>query len=203
MKVKHNDNSLLIEVAAFIATLFKERLDSKYSFHNLEHTKSVVMGIETICIAEKIDQEKTDILLIVAWFHDAGYIGGCENHEKRSAKIALEFLQDRNISANIRQKISDLILATRFNYIPKNQLEKIIKDADNAHLANENYLDSLEQLRKEWGNSINKKYSNTDWFILNIEFLKKHQYYTKFAQKEWQNLKEKNMELIEKKLQNI
>lgn len=203
VKVKHNDNSLLIEAAAFITTLFKERLDLKYSYHNLEHTKSVVMGIETICKAEKTDQENTDILLLAGWFHDAGYIDGCENHEKTSIKIALDFLQDKNISDNIQQKVSDLILATTFNYTPKNRLEKIIKDADNAHLANENYPDSLEQLREEWENSINKKYCNTDWFILNIEFLKKHQYYTKFAQKEWQNSKETNLKLIEKKLQNI
>jgi predicted metal-dependent HD superfamily phosphohydrolase len=203
VKVKHDDNSLLIEAAAFITTLFKERLDSKYSYHNLEHTKNVVMGIETICKAEKIDQENTDILLLAGWFHDAGFVDGCENHEKNSIKIALDFLQDKNIPDDAQKKISDLILATAFNYTPKNQLEKIIKDADNAHLANKNYPDSLEQLRKEWENSISKTYCNTDWFTLNIEFLKKHQYYTKFAQKEWQNSKENNLKLIEKKLQNI
>ncbi len=203
VKVKHNDNPLLIEAATFITTLFKERLDSKYLYHNLQHTKSVVMGIETICIAEEIDREEIDILLFAAWFHDAGYIDGIENHEKNSIKIALEFLQDKNISDNIQQKVIDLILATRFNFIPKNKLEKIIKDADNAHLATENYLTSLEQLRKEWEMSINKKYSNSDWFILNIEFLKKHQYHTEFAQKEWQILKERNLKLIEKKLENI
>lgn len=203
VKVKHNDNPLLIEAAVFITTLFKERLDSKYLYHNLHHTKSVVMGIETICIAEEIDQEKTDILVFAAWFHDTGYIEGAENHEKKSMKIGLEFLQDKNISDSIQQKVSDLILATRFNSVPRNQLEKIIKDADNAHLANENYFESLEQLRKEWEKSINKKYSDADWCILNIEFLKKHRYYTKFAQKHWQNLKERNLKLLEKKLLNI
>ena len=202
VKVKHNDNSLLIEASTFITNLFKERLDSKYSYHNLEHTKGVVMGIETLCKAEKINQETTDILLLAGWFHDAGYIDGGENHEKRSVKIALDFLQDATVSDNVQQKVSDLILATTFNYTPKNRLEKIIKDADNAHLANENYPDSLEKLRTEWENSINKTYCNTDWFTLNIEFLKKHQYYTKFAQKEWQNLKEANLKLIEKKLLN-
>ncbi|HEU4792000.1 MAG TPA: HD domain-containing protein [Flavobacterium sp.] len=200
VKVKHSDNSLLIEAKEFITKLFKERLDSKYSYHNLEHTKSVVMGTETICRAEKIDPEKTNLLLLAAWFHDAGYIEGADNHEKKSIKIALDFLQRKNISDNIQQKVSDLILATTFNYIPKNRLEKIIKDADNAHLANENYPDSLELLRGEWENSINKKYCNDDWYTINIEFLKKHQYFTKFAQKEWQNLKDKNLNLIENKL---
>ncbi|MES2573838.1 MAG: HD domain-containing protein [Bacteroidota bacterium] len=203
VKVKHTDNSLLIKAKEFITTLFKERLDSRYSYHNLEHTKNVVAGLETISTAENIDQENTDILLLAGWFHDAGYIDGSENHEKRSVKIALDFLQDATVSDSIQQKVSDLILATAFNYTPKNQLEKIIKDADNAHLANENYPDSLEQLRKEWENSINKTYCNTDWFVLNIDFLKNHQYYTEFAQKKWQNLKEENLKLIEEKLQNI
>jgi predicted metal-dependent HD superfamily phosphohydrolase len=202
VKVKHNDNNLLIEAKQFITNLFKERLDSKYSYHNLEHTKNVVTGIETICKAENIDQEKTDIILLAGWFHDVGYIEGGENHEKNSVKIALDFLLNKNISDNVQQKVSDLILATIFNYIPKNRLEKIIKDADNAHLANANYPNSLEQLRTEWENAINKKYCNTDWFTLNIEFLKKHQYYTNFAQKEWQNLKEANLKLIENKLLN-
>lgn len=202
VKVKHNDNSLLIEAKEFITNLFRERLDSKYSYHNLEHTKNVVTGIETICKAENIDQEKTDTLLLAGWFHDAGYINGGENHEKRSVKIALDFLLDKNVSDNIQQKVSDLILSTTFNYTPKNRLEKIIKDADHAHLAHINYPDSLEKLRTEWEHSINKKYCNSDWFLLNIEFLKKHQYYTKFAQKEWQTLKEKNLALIEQKLLN-
>ncbi|MFV8342545.1 HD domain-containing protein [Flavobacterium sp. XS2P39] len=198
VKVKHNDNSLLIEAKEFITKLFKERLDSKYSYHNLEHTKSVVMGIETICSAEKIDLEKTKVLLLAAWFHDAGYIEGVDNHEKKSVEIALGFLQDKNISENIQQKVCDLILATTFNYNPKNILEKIIKDADNAHLAHENYTDLLELLREEWENSINKKYCDDDWYAINIEFLKKHQYFTKFAQKEWQNSKDKNLKLIKK-----
>ncbi|WP_243230362.1 HD domain-containing protein [Flavobacterium pectinovorum] len=202
VKIKHNDNILLIEAQVFIEALFKERLDSKYSYHNLEHTKNVVMGIETICNAEKIDQTKTDILLLAAWFHDAGYIHGVEDHEKNSIRIALDFLLEKNISDNIQQKVSDLILATTFNHTPKNQLEKIIKDADNSHLSSQNYPESLVQLRAEWENTTDRKYLDTEWYNLNIEFLKKHQYYTKFAQKEWQILKEENLSLIEKKRLN-
>ncbi|WP_316931173.1 HD domain-containing protein [Chryseobacterium sp. FH1] len=203
VKVKHDDNSLLIEAKEFITSLLKERLDSKYSYHNLEHTRNVVRAVETICYAEKIDPEKTSILILSAWFHDAGYIEGTADHEKRSIKIALDFLQDRNISDNIQKKISALILSTTFDHVPKNQLEKIMKDADYAHLADYQYPDTLEKLRQEWENSINKKYCNEDWFTMNIEFLKKHQYYTKFAQNDWQILKEKNLKLIEDKLLNL
>ena len=86
--------------------------------------------------------------------------------------------------------------------MPENQLEKIVKDADNVHLANKNYPNTLEQLRDEWEHSIDKKYCNTDWFVLNIDFLKNHKFHTQFAQQNWQHLKELNLKAIEEKLQN-
>ena len=202
VKVKHNENALLIDAEMYIEKLFNERLDSKFSYHNFEHTKNVVSGIEILCKAEEINEETKTILLLAGWFHDAGYVDGCENHEKKSIEIALEFLKDKKISADIQEKVTELIMATTYNYTPKNLLEKIIKDADNVHLANENYPNTLEQLREEWEVSINKTYCNTDWFVLNIDFLKNHTYYTKFAREKWQNLKEINLKTIEEKLQN-
>lgn len=201
VKVKHNNNPLLMEAELFVKKLFKERLDSKFSYHSLKHTKDVVFYIETISNAEQVNQELKEVLLLAGWFHDTGFVEGYENHEKHSVKIALEFLRNKKVSNDITKKICDLIKATTNNHIPKNKLEEIIKDADNAHLANENYSNLLEQLREEWEYSIDKKYSDTDWLKLNIEFLRKHQYYTKFAQDKWQNLKELNMKIMVQKLQ--
>lgn len=202
VKVKHTDNSLLIGAKKFISDLFKERLDCKYSYHNLEHTKNVVRAIETLCEQEKTDAQMTGILLLAGWFHDAGYVEGDENHEQKSVKIALEFLKEHNASDGIQQKVSDLIAATTFNYSPENLYEQIMKDADNAHLAHENYPNVLGSLREEWATCTEQTYCDIDWYQLNVEFLKKHRYYTKFAQENWQKLKEENLKLIEQKLLN-
>ncbi len=202
VKVKHTDNSLLIEAKKFIADLFKERLDCKYVYHNLEHTQNVVRAIETLCEQEKTEPQMTEILLLAGWFHDAGYVEGEEDHEQKSIQIALDFLRDRNASAAVQQKVSALISATTFNYSPKTLFEKIMKDADNAHLAHENYPNVLGSLREEWATCTEKTYCDIDWYELNVEFLKKHQYYTKFARENWQKLKEENLKLIEQKLLN-
>jgi len=202
VKVKHVENTILQDAEIFITKLFQERLDTKFSYHNFDHTKNVVLGIETLCKAEKLDEETTTVLLLAGWFHDAGYIECSDNHEKQSVAIALKFLEDNDIDVSIQEKVAELIMATKFDYSPSNKLEKIIKDADNVHLANKNYPNTLELLREEWEQSSNKKYCNEDWFNLNIEFLKNHQYYTKFAKDNWQNLKELNLKIIEQKLQN-
>ncbi|WP_349680407.1 HD domain-containing protein [Flavobacterium sp. UBA7663] len=202
VKVKHLENAILQEAEAFITKLFQERLDTKFSYHNLDHTKNVVLGIETLCKAEKLDEETKTVLLLAGWFHDAGYIECSDEHELQSVDIALEFLRAKNIAVGIQENVAKLIMATKFDYTPSNKSENIIKDADNVHLANKNYPNTLEQLRNEWEQSINKKYCNEDWYHLNVEFLKKHQYYTKFAKDNWQNLKELNLNIIEQKLQN-
>lgn len=202
VKVKHVENTILQEAEVFVTNLFQERLDTKFSFHNLDHTKSVVLGIETLCKAEKLDEETTTVLLLSGWFHDSGYIECSDNHEKQSVNIALEFLNAKNIAVGIQEKVANLIMATKFGYSPSNKLEKIIKDADNIHLADKNYPNTLQQLRDEWELSSNKKYCNEDWYHLNVDFLKKHQYYTNFAKDNWQNLKELNLNIIEQKLQN-
>ena len=175
---------------------------TKFLFHNLDHTKSVVLGIETLCKAEKLDEETTTVLLLSGWFHDSGYVECYDNHEKQSVAIALKFLKDNDIDDSIQEKVAELIMATKFDYSPSNKLEKIIKDADNIHLADKNYPNTLQQLRDEWELSSNKKYCNEDWYHLNVDFLKRHQYYTKFAKDNWQNLKELNLNIIEQKLQN-
>ena len=202
VKVKHQENTILQDAEVFITKLFQERLDTKFSYHNLDHTKNVVLGIETLCKAEKLDEETKTVLLLAGWFHDAGYIECSDEHELKSVDIALEFLKSNNVAIEIQNKVADLIMATKFDHSPSNKLENIIKDADNFHLIDENYPNTLAQLREEWEYSINKKYCNEDWYYLNIDFLRKHQFYTKFAKDNWQNLKELNLKIIEQKLQN-
>lgn len=198
--VLHNDNCLIVEAATYISTLFHERLDCNYCYHNLEHTKNVVLNIETLCKAENVSEEDRTALLLAGWFHDAGYIDGGENHEHRSVKMAVAFLDEKKETAILKQKVTDLILTTTYQYTPQNHLEQIIKDADHAHLSHENYPAYLEKLRTEWEYSFQKKYTNTEWLELNIAFLKDHRYHTQFAQKEWGSLKEINLHLLEKKL---
>ena len=202
VKVTHPNTTLVAEAAAYITSLFENRLDSNYSYHNLEHTKNVVRGIATLCQAEKIAPPTTDVLLLAGWFHDAGYVEGEANHEEKSVAFATAFLLDKTISTADLQTICDLILATTCTHIPQNAAEKIIKDADHAHLAQDNYPDTLVQLRNEWGTTRDQYYTDEDWYLMNRTFLKKHHYHTTFAQKNWQVLKEAHLKVIETHLQN-
>jgi len=194
--------NLIEQSEDFVSNLLKDKLSNLYSYHNLNHTLTVVSAVKQLCKKEEVKGEEKELLLVAAWFHDTGYIVGFENHEKESVKIASVFLKEQGQSDDFIEKVSSLILATIKEYIPKTHLEKIIKDADYAHLMGPEYEVTCELLRLELKNTFNISYSNADWAKENLNFLmNKHRFYTDFALKKWQPLKERNILLVQKKME--
>lgn len=193
--------SLVQESQNFVFDLLKDKLSNSFSYHNFSHTEAVVEAVLDLCIQEKIESEDLELLLVAAWFHDTGYTEGLENHEAKSVKIATDFLKEKGKNELFIDIVASLIMATDKFYVPKNHLEKIIKDADYIHLISDKYFSSCELLRIEWERTENKVFTNLDWSNENIDFLSnKHQFYTDYARKFWQPLKEINIQKLKQKL---
>jgi len=194
--------NLIEQSEDFVSNLLKDKLSNLYSYHNFNHTLTVVNAVKELCKKEEVKGEDKELLLIAAWFHDTGYIEGYENHEQESVKIASAFLKEKEQSEEFIATVSSLILATVKEYIPKTHLEKIIKDADFAHLMGAEYATTCELLRIELKNTWNLNFTNAEWAKENLNFLmNKHRFYTDYAQKKWQPLKEKNLLLVQKKIE--
>lgn len=187
----------------YVKNLFKDRLSSAYTYHNLEHTIQVVDKIKILAKEENISPEDTENLLLAGWFHDLGYVDDADNHEEESRKIASDFLKQHQFSEERIAKIGELILATDKFYKPKNHLEEVIKDADLYHLASDDYFRICENVRQEIKEVHHQKFSKLKWAELNISFFAKHQFYTKFAKENWQPEKEKNVEKILSSIRNM
>lgn len=195
--------NLIDQAKQFVEKFLKDNLSPAYSFHNFEHTTSVAKGVEEIIENQPLSKNDAEMLLISAWFHDVGYIHGSENHEELSVKIATEFLADFEKSDEYIDKVGALIRATKFNYEPKNKLEKIIKDADYAHLGSKTYQESSDRLRKEWADVEKKVFTDIEWDKNNFRFLTKiHSYYSDYALANWQTVKEENAKTISKEIKN-
>lgn len=185
---------IIQEIETYIFSLLSKQLKANYLYHNLAHTQRVVEKTKEISENLKIDKIDAENLEIAAWFHDTGYIVSCNEHEEESVKIAEIYLKEKSFTEERIAIISEIILATKINTLPKTHLEEIIKDADTAHLASENFLDYAYLLRKEWELSTDKKYTNTAWVDLNLSFLtQKHRYYSDYGLKNWSKGKDKNI----------
>ncbi|WP_291146989.1 Pycsar system effector family protein [Flavobacterium sp. UBA7680] len=193
--------NLIEQSEDFVGNLLKDKLSNLYSYHNFNHTFTVVTAVKELCKKEDVESDDKEALLVAAWFHDTGYIQGYEDHEAKSVKIAVDFLKEKEKSDKFIELVSSLILATAKDYHPKTHLEKIIKDADYAHLMGTEYVTTIELLRLELKNTGIVSFSNAEWTKENLDFLlNKHRFYTDYALKKWQPLKEKNLILIQKKI---
>ncbi|MGK0412637.1 MAG: putative metal-dependent HD superfamily phosphohydrolase [Polaribacter sp.] len=195
---------LIKEAEKHIFDLFSKKLNHKFVYHNLAHTQTVVKKVQDFIDSLKLPEIDAENLLIAAWFHDAGFVKGAENHEQESVKILTQFLQEKKIEVKRIEAISAFILATKIGHTPTNDLEKIIMDSDCAHLGDKTFDDKTALLRREWETQVNKKFTDAEWIAINIDFFTKgHQYYSDYALKNWTKGKDKNLSKLLKNQKKI
>lgn len=193
--------STLIEKAdKFVLQLFKNELPETFVYHNYIHTQRVVKSTNEIIENSEIDVKDAQILRLAAWLHDTGYTKSIDNHEEESIVIAEQFLRDHEADEETITKVTQCILATKFNSKPTTLLEEVIRDADSSHFAKKYFEETSEFLRQELRLHNIKEFTSKEWIQENIEmFTQKHQYYTDYALKNWVKKKDENLlKLIEK-----
>lgn len=196
-------SSIIDKATDFVQNLLSNELGKNCLYHNITHTLRVYKSTKEIIENTTLTPEDGEILLLSSLFHDTGYIKGCYNHEKESSKIATTFLKENNINETIIEKVVFCIMATKIDAQPKNDLEKIIRDADTSHFAKKYYKESSELLRQELKKANIKNFNKEEWLTENIIFLKsKHTYYSDYAIKYWNPKKEENLKKMMKARKN-
>ena len=195
---------LIEKTEAFVFDLFKKELPQTFLYHNWIHTKRVYKSLNEIIEHTDLKDSEIQILRLSALLHDTGYIKGCKNHEEESVKIATEFLKKQDVSNDTISEITNCIMATKFDVEPKDQLSKIIRDADASHFGKDYFSEASEFLRKEIELQGINSYTPNEWLKENIKVLsKKHKFYTDYALKNWEPVKSKNLaKLIKRRKKN-
>ena len=192
------ENSLLLDVEAFVTNFITEQVAKEYAFHDVDHTSNVVKSVKEIGKEMDLSDKELEILELAAWFHDTGYDKGSIDHEERSCKYAKEYLENHKYNEADLQKVLDGIRATKLPHNPKTVLEKIICDADLSHLGKSNYWDRCGRVRQEL--TITKKLmmSEQEWLDFELEFITSHEYKTDIANQLYGKVKNKHIRQLRK-----
>ncbi len=167
-----------------------------YKYHNLNHTSEVVEISREIASNLQLSEEEIEIVLIAAWFHDAGYSLNYTDHEAHSQKLAREFLEKHSYPEEKIKKVENCIEATRFPQKPTDELSKVLCDADMAHMRNNDFLEKSENLRQEIS-AINKVDVKKKFFCKKtLSFMEDQDYFTDYAKNEFTPGKTQNYEAI-------
>ena len=190
-------NSKITEAAEKYVTAFlAANLDTKFIYHDINHTRDVVKGVREICEESKIEKHEKNILLIAAWFHDTGYTKIIDQHEDAGAVIAEEFLKEYAVDQADIDIVKSCIIATHYPQYPLTPGEKILCDADMMHLSSKSFMKKADLLREEWVLSRDKTYTDEEWIDLNIQFMSYHQYHTEYCKKNREAKKAKNIQKL-------
>ena len=194
-----SNKEVLVRIETFATTLLKSNAVCKLCYHNIEHTLRVVDNVEQIAMQEGVSSEDFFVLKAVAWFHDLGYSKKYKGHEDESILIAKDFLKKENVALSLIDRIIEGINATRVPQAPKNKLEHIISDADLFDLGTDDYFELSERLFTEW-NNCTKSGDNRDNWLLSLQFMKEHRYFTEYANRVLEPKKQENIRILEKRL---
>lgn len=172
----------------------KNNISSERYFHNIKHTEFVVAKAIQIAKYYALDGNDRAAVTVAAWFHDIGYCFSAIDHESYSVNQALQFLEENKCPTELKIRIKDLILSTRPPVCPSSLTQKIICDADMAHLGSPDYFIWSERLKREVEHFSGNSVTLYQWNKQNIHFFQAHQYFTDYANKNLAPQKEKNLQ---------
>lgn len=172
----------IVEEAEHYVTKLLQHLDEKYCYHDLEHTLRVKKAAEELGNAARLSEDDKEALVLAALFHDTGFVEVYYGHEAVSARLAGDFLKERTYPSEKLAKVVSCIEVTSMHARATTQLEQLMKDADLSNLGQPDYFKYLEKLRCEWEMVLGQKHTDAEWYKLNHQFLKAHEYQTTIAQ---------------------
>ncbi|MBI9060603.1 MAG: HD domain-containing protein [Marinilabiliaceae bacterium] len=176
-----------MDIQEELLDILEQKLPENLYYHNIKHTIDVVTEVELIGWAEGLSEEELLVLKLAALFHDSGHSIDYKTHEEQSAKIARDILNHYHYPEELIDIICRLILSTKFPPSPKDKLEEVICDSDLDYLGRSDFIPVSNTLYQELKE---RSLIGTleEWNKKQLNFIKRHQYYTETAR----NLREVN-----------
>jgi len=180
------------EVEKYVRKLL-EKLPAELCYHNTKHTFEVVEASRNLSLKSGLSDEHTEIVVIAAWFHDSGHTITYFGHEEAGIEIAKNFLNKIEYPKDRTQEVLRCIACTKYPPNPKNEMQKVLCDADMFHLTFDDYEYRSMQLKKEIEIVTCNKIPFQYWCDTNLAFLQDHCYFTNYGKKILTFLKETNL----------
>ena len=185
---KHN-GVLVRDARDHVFTLFRAAKDVPLEYHHFARTRETVDACKEIIKGSKLDGEARDVALLGAWFYDACYATGSDDHEK-SLELCVRFLDEQHADRPTHDQIAACF--TGVDGVERaapggvqedgDAASDILHDARLAVLARKDYVQRAELLRSELQRRAGETVSDVEWTRRCLAFFDAHAYRTRFAQ---------------------
>jgi HD superfamily phosphodiesterase len=184
----------------YVVEYYEQHHNPKLTYHNLQHTKSVVNRTKEIAAHYQLIENDMLVIYIAAWFHDTGYLAAEPAvHEEKSVEIMRGFMALFTTDQDLVDHIGECILCTKMYAEPQTLLQQIIRDADSYHFGTKDFK-QINKLVFEECNLRGQAKSKLHWDKDTITLLKKHRYYTSYCSELLTETKMANIKKLKKKM---
>lgn len=183
----------------YLITRLERELPAYLTYHNAAHTRSVIAAADQLAGAEGISGDDLLLLKTAALFHDAGFLKQPEEHEALSCELAREILPGYGYTGEQIGHICRIIMATKLPQSPADRLGEILCDADLFYFGEEGYAANASRLYREFKHRGIIK-SDTEWDMIQLDFLTNHRYFTHAATVQLEPSKQKVIMELQKRV---
>ena len=187
-------HNILNAAESFVSKYLEEELSPDYVFHTLAHTQDTIEVCKKLAKELELEREERLMALLAIWFHPIGNIREEMGDQEAGFAIAQQFLARQGVGESCIQKVSQLIRASNLAYVPCNQLEAVVHDANWAFLGRKRFFRLARRWRLEKEFTKDKSYGELEWNKFLLEILLKHRFYTVAAQEKYLERKAINIE---------
>ncbi len=195
-------NSEIVQLAGqHMFELFRKvNTDSPLIYHGFKRSRELVDVCKEIAKGCKLNGEDGQILLLSAWFHDAGYAVAKDGGREKSIELARAFLAQKGQPEGLADAVAACLEVVDDEYAHAGLTDEVLHDALLAPLASKNHVEEAELLRLEEERRTGKSYSDVEWTQGRIDYLHGHAYRTRWAQLEYNGQRAKNLVRLHKLL---
>ncbi len=169
-------------------------------YHNLHHTRDEVLpAAARLAQRMGLSADEIQLVRVAAAYHDIGFTVQYDDHEAAAVRIASRVLPGFGTSPAQIDAVVNMILATRLPQSPRNLMEQILADADFDVLGSEDCWPRNHDLRREW-EAHGRTFGNETIYRYQVEFLRRHTYFTPAAHASRDEGKRKNVAEMETRL---
>ena len=177
----------------------KANPDPPLIYHGYKRSRELVDTCREIAKGSKLNGADGQVLLLSAWFHDAGYAAGNGGREK-SIELARAFLARHGERESLADAVAACLKRLDDGDAHAGLAHDVLHDALLAPLANKSHVEEGELLRLEEQGRTGKSWSDVEWTRSQIDFLHKQAYRTRWAQLEYDGQRAKNIVRLHKLL---
>lgn len=190
------DKKIARLASQYAVDCFSNNLPKDFYYHDILHTVYVRDAVNALCKELGASEHQRQILTVAAWFHDLGFTQCMDGHEETGANMAEQFLSAHEVDESDIVIVRSCVLSTYYPQKPTTFLEKILCDADLMYLGSDDFLMFSNLLRREWELTKSLRFTDEEWYKLNIRFVSNHHFHTPYCQEITEKGKAQNVELL-------